>query len=78
MLGSSKPAVRIDRLVPEDGAFDLGQRLLTLSRVDVAAVVLTPLQPYIDSVAKLDLHSGELSTQGSLRNGMKDLGADLA
>ena len=48
------------------------------SRIDVAAVVLMPLQPYIDSVAKLDLHSGELSSQGSLRYGMKDLGADLA
>ena len=48
------------------------------SRIDVAAVVLTPLQPYIDSVAKLDMHSGELSSQGSLRYGMKDLGANLA
>lgn len=48
------------------------------SRIDVAAVVLTPLQPYIDSVAKLDLHSGELSSHGALRYGMKDLGADLA
>ena len=48
------------------------------SRIDVAAVALTPLQPYIDSVAKLDLHSGVLSSQGTLRYGMKDLGADLA
>lgn len=48
------------------------------SRIDVAGVVLTPLQPYIESVAKLDMHSGELSSQGTLRYGMKDVGADLA
>ena len=48
------------------------------SRIDVTAVALTPLQPYIDSVANLDMHSGELSSQGTLRYGMKDLGADLA
>ena len=48
------------------------------SRIDVAGVALTPLQPYIDSVANLEMHSGELSSQGTLRYGMKDLGADLA
>ena len=48
------------------------------SRIDVAGVVLTPLQPYIESVAKLEMHSGELSSQGTLRYGMKDVGADLA
>ncbi len=48
------------------------------SRIDVAGVVLTPLQPYIESVAKLEMHSGELSSQGTLRYGMKDAGADLA
>jgi uncharacterized protein involved in outer membrane biogenesis len=48
------------------------------SRIDVTGVALTPLQPYIDSVANLDMHSGELSSQGTLRYGMKDLGADLA
>ena len=39
---------------------------------------MTPLQPYIDSVANLEMHSGELSSQGTLRYGMKDVGADLA
>jgi hypothetical protein len=48
------------------------------SRIDVAGVVLTPLQPYIESVAKLEMHSGELSSQGTLRYGMKDVGGDLA
>ncbi|MGA9479679.1 MAG: DUF748 domain-containing protein, partial [Desulfobacterales bacterium] len=48
------------------------------SRIDVAGVVLTPLQPYINSVAKLDMHSGELSSQGTLRYGVKDAGADFA
>jgi hypothetical protein len=48
------------------------------SRIDVAGVVLTPLQPYIEPVAKLEMHSGELSSQGTLRYGMKDVGADLA
>lgn len=48
------------------------------SRIDVTGVALTPLQPYIDSVANLEMHSGELSSQGTLRYGMKDLGADLA
>ena len=48
------------------------------SRIDVTGVALTPLQPYIDSVAKLDMHSGELSSQGTLRYGMKDVGAGLA
>ena len=48
------------------------------SRIDVAGVALTPLQPYIDSVANLEMHSGELSSQGMLRYGMKDVGADLA
>ena len=48
------------------------------SRIDVTEVVLTPLQPYIDSVANLEMHSGELSSQGTLRYGMKDVGAELA
>ena len=48
------------------------------SRIDVTGVVLTPLQPYIDSVANLEMHSGELSSQGTLRYGMKDVGAELA
>ena len=48
------------------------------SRIDVTALALTPLQPYIDSVANLEMHSGELSSQGTLRYGMKDAGADLA
>ncbi|MGB5615894.1 MAG: DUF748 domain-containing protein, partial [Desulfobacterales bacterium] len=48
------------------------------SRIDMTGVALTPLQPYIDSVANLDLHSGELSSQGTLRYGMKAVGAELA
>lgn len=48
------------------------------SRIDAAGVVLTPLQPYIDSVANLQMHSGELSSQGTLQYGMKAVGADLA
>jgi hypothetical protein len=48
------------------------------SRIDMTGVALTPLQPYIDSVANLDMHSGELSSQGTLRYGMKDVDAKLA
>ncbi|MGD9242940.1 MAG: DUF748 domain-containing protein [Desulfobacterales bacterium] len=48
------------------------------SRIDATGVALTPLQPYIDSVANLEMHSGELSSQGTLQYGMKAVGADLA
>jgi uncharacterized protein involved in outer membrane biogenesis len=48
------------------------------SRIDVTGVVLTPLQPYIDSVANLEIHSGELSSQGTLQYGTEAVGADLA
>ena len=48
------------------------------SRIDLTGLALTPLQPYIGSVANLEIHSGELSSKGTLRYGMKDVGADLA
>jgi len=40
------------------------------TKIDVAAIDLRPLQPYIDTYLALLLHSGTFSTQGTLRYGI--------
>jgi uncharacterized protein involved in outer membrane biogenesis len=47
------------------------------TRVTVDAVALAGIQPYIDRVAALQLRSGAVSTQGTLRYGIRGAGADL-
>jgi uncharacterized protein involved in outer membrane biogenesis len=45
------------------------------AELQVSKLELAPLQPYISRVAAVDLQSGTFSTQGALRHGIKDTGA---
>jgi hypothetical protein len=48
------------------------------AEIQVAELGLSTFQPYIDSVAAIDLKSGTFSTKGSLRHGIKAAGAQTA
>lgn len=81
--GNSPIEFKTDIQIDSGGSLSAAGKLdpsgpMVESNLNVADVSLTVLQPYIDSVAKLVMHSGILSSQGRLQYGIKTAGARLA
>jgi uncharacterized protein involved in outer membrane biogenesis len=80
--GKSPMGFKVDFGLEEGGSISVGGKVnpstpSVEADVNVAGLVLTPLQPYLEQFITLQLRSADVSTKGSLRYGLPGAGANM-